>query len=207
MRNRSTWFSTTSFGIVRWSGFSTFALGMLWLAGGGQGCTQPTDGSSEQISDQSIDDALRAVQSCQAAHRACVADGSATNCEDDLRACLAALIPDAGGSPSMHGGPDAGHPAEHVAPDARAHGDNPGDDEDQGEDEGDAESNKRDGGRPSLPDAAAHGQDPRVDHDGGPGALTCVDQLQSCLGTATPPSSCAEAARSCLAGMHDGGKH
>jgi hypothetical protein len=190
-------FSASPFGIGRPLGWSTVVLGIAWSAAGLQACVQPTEtASSEQATDQSIDDALRAVQSCLAPLHACLADGGGSDCEEQLRACLASAVPDAGAAtPEL--GHDGGHPVEHATSDGGNHA----------EGDEDAESERRDGGRPPLPEAAMNAQAHSIGRTGGPAALACVDTLRACLVSAVSPSTCAEDARACLLGLRDAGKH
>jgi hypothetical protein len=125
MRHRTKQFPIAPWAITRSVGGSVLAIGVAWAAFTAQGCGA-TVGTTDPIgtTDNSADQALRAVNSCQTQARACFADGGGTACEEQLRACLGSLVPDAG------------------------HGGGPDDDAEP------PEPPESDGGRPPIPDAS-----------------------------------------------------
>jgi hypothetical protein len=164
------------------------ATAALVVSGCGQGA-----GSSDIMatSVSGADQALTAVEACQDQVHACFVDGGGNVCEQQLRSCLTAILPDGGGPAEAHADPDAGNHAP-SSPPGRS-------------DAGRSHSDIDDGGssRPTLPDAAMAALTKPVGNDSGSLVLPCVDQLRDCLATAAKPDTCAAAARTCLDGVVD----
>jgi hypothetical protein len=158
----------------------------LVVSGCGQGAGSP---EVTATSVPGADQALTAVEACQDQVHACFTDGGGMVCEQQLRSCLSAILPDGGGPSEAHGGPDASGPSSP-----------PG----QG-DAGRSHSDIDDAGssHPTRPDAAVAALTKPVGNDGGSPVLPCVDQLRDCLATAAKPDTCAAAARTCLDGVVD----
>jgi len=182
--------SVSAWGIARSVTTPALALAVTWAALLGEGCEAgmvSTESSGTTATDQQ---ALLAVRTCQAQTRACMASGGDSECEDELRGCLSSSL--------RH---DAGSPEERVSDEA-------------GEREPDEDANPEPketedaGHRRALPDAAASAlTDPVGRADAGSAVLSCVDALRRCLASSAKPSTCAEAARTCLTSAHDARKH
>jgi hypothetical protein len=158
------------------------ATGMLMA------CGQAADPSSNLGLD-GTDTALQTVIGCQTQAFACAADAQApsgfTSCNDGLRACLASLVPDAGGlfAPPTLPSFDAGFPtlptprlpvfdAGLPPPPTRTF----------------------DAGFPTLPTPP-----PVVFPDAGaPSEAVCLANLQTCLTSTFDVTTCAAGARTCL---------
>jgi hypothetical protein len=187
MRFRSIRRSVSTWGNSQSVAQSLLAFGIGWAATFVPGCAPGVIGSdpTETVTNE---EALVAVQMCQAQARTCVSSGTGSSCEDDLRACLSSSLP--AGAPADHPTRDAGHP-------------DPDDDDAEPPDPA-----NRDAGRPLLPDAAANALTrPVGSAEAGAAALSCVNALRTCLASPAKPSTCAETARQCLSGMRDGGRH
>jgi hypothetical protein len=193
MSHRLVSFSLSSLSSVVAFGVGFFAV--CWAPG----CGQNNDvGQETNGTDQAADEALRAVRTCQAQAHDCVNDGGGAACEEQLRACLSSILPDAG-PPTEHPEHDAARSNEPKAHDDAGH---------EGESDDDAEPSR--GGPPdaghAMPEAAVNALTKPVGHDGGGAMLGCVDDLRACLASDAKPSTCADDAQSCLKALHDGGK-
>jgi hypothetical protein len=208
----------SSVGVARWVQPSVLALGVTCVSMFGQGCVQSVDSpQSSGSGDLSAEEALRAIESCQAKARDCFANSDPVACEEQLRACLLSSLPEAG-TPPPHPERDGATPPPPPPRDAGAppHPDpdaGPPDD-DHGPDAG-RPTPPRDGAPPSdppsadagirtLPDAAKGALTDPVGNDAGPDVLSCVNDLRACLATGARPSTCAEDSRVCLS-RRDGG--
>jgi hypothetical protein len=218
MRHQWMTFYLSSAGAARWVQPSVLALGVTCVSVFGQGCGQSIDSpQSSGPADLGAEEALRAIENCQALARDCFVTSDAVACEEQLRACLLSSLPDAGG-PTPHPERDAATPPPHPERDA---GSPPHPDPDAGPPDDDHDRDAggttppRDGSPPSdppshdagirnLPDAAKGALNDPVGNDGGPAVLSCVNELRACLATGARPSTCAEDSRVCLS-RHDGG--
>jgi hypothetical protein len=209
MRHQSIGFRSIG-GIARWMEPSALALGVACASVFGLGCGQaPGESESPHPTDLTTENALRAVESCQAQARDCfTSSGDANVCEEQLRSCLLSLVPDAGtppARPERDGGPpgndqgrdgskptppgDGGPPSDPPSPDGGTPPDHP----------------SPDAAHRTLPDAAKGALTDPVGNDGGPAVLSCVNDLRACLASSAKPSVCAEEDRICLSGLRDGG--
>jgi hypothetical protein len=176
---RQQWISLRSNGgIAGWIEPSVLALGVA-CALFGLGCGQAQgESESPRPADLTTENALRAVESCQAQARDCFMRGVDANvCEEQLRSCLLSPLPEAG-TPPARPARDGGTPPDHPSPDA-AHR--------------------------TLPDAAKRALTDPVGNDGGPAVHSCVNDLRACLASSAKPSVCAEESRLCLSALRDGG--
>jgi len=194
---------------------AALAYAAFLVPGCGQGADSPEPTES---TDPDAAEALTAVQNCQVQARSCFqeagaparsADGgpsAAMTCANDLRACLLSVLPDAGARPVL---PDAGRlvfprfDGGFVRPPAFDGGfpRPPAFD-------GGFQPPAFDGGLPRPP--AFDGGFPRPPaFDGGfprppvadasvPPAITCIDDMRTCLASQMDPMTCADQARTCL---------
>jgi hypothetical protein len=192
-------FSGSLFQIARSVTSPVLALSVVWVGLLAQGCSQASESSeSAVITDESIDEALRAVRNCQAQARACFADAGGADCEEQLRSCLRSTLPE-GGTPNAHSERESGRPPART--DAGGHSE-------QDDDAAPTHPLPTDAAHPSMPEAAVRAlTNPVGPADGGPAVLSCVDGLRACLASDVKPSTCAEEAQGCFADLRDAGKH
>jgi hypothetical protein len=197
-------------GIARWIEPSALALGVACASVFGLGCGQAQgESESPRPTDLAIENALRAVESCQAQARDCFTSGGDANvCEEQLRSCLMSLLPEAGTPPprpERDGGPaendhgrdgsrpmpprDGAPPSDPPSPEGGTPPDHP----------------SPDAAHRTLPDAAKGALTDPVGNDGGPAVHSCVNDLRACLASSAKPSVCAEGSRICLSDLRDGG--
>jgi len=198
--------SVSAGGIARSGTTPALALAVTWAAlliGGCEARSVSPESSGTTATDQ---EALLAVQACQAQARACMSSGGGSACEDKLRACLSSSLPPDVDSTPERVSHEAGRPE--ADPERASH--------EAGQPEADEDAHpahpepaeKPDAERPELPDPAVSAlTNPVGRADAGPAVLSCVDALRSCLATAAKPSTCAETARGCFTATHDTGKH
>jgi hypothetical protein len=160
-------------------------------------CGQGPGGSEVATSDNGADQALSAVDACQNQAQACRADGGAQACEDQLRSCLGAIMPGAGGPPQGH--PEAGDNAPSSPPGLDGATPPRGDGDDGGASHGPTDG----GSRPALPEAAVSALTSPVGNDAGSATLKCVDAMHACLATRAAPDSCADSFRTCVQSVVD----
>jgi hypothetical protein len=186
-------------GVARWIEPSVLVLGVACASVFGLGCGQAeSESESPRPADLTTENALGAVASCQAQARDCFTSGVDANvCEEQLRACLLSLLPEAG-TPPPRPERDGGPPKP------------------TGDGEPPSDPPSRDGGTPpdrprpdaahrTLPDAAKGALTDPVGNDGGPAVHPCVNALRACLASGAKPSVCAEESRICLSDLRDGG--
>ena len=202
----------TSFSIrevARWIEPSVLAMGVACASTFGQACGQSPDATeSPRSADLGTEEALRAVESCQAQARDCFATHDAIVCEEQLRSCLLSRLPDAGTPPprsDRDGGPPGNdHARDGGKPTPPRDGAPPSDPPSR---DGSAPPDRPapDAAHRMLPDAARGALTDPVGNDGGPAVHSCVNDLRACLASGTRPSVCAEESRVCLSDLRDGG--
>lgn len=173
----------------------TIVGGALAAVGCGQADSPAT---SPGVEETAVEEALTAVQDCQAEARSCVPDaiGVTATCDEQLHACLS----NAAAAKHPQGDAAVVHPRDDAAPEEE-------DDHDGGRihEAGDSGVHPR----PEQADGAVAPPKPAATDGGsslGASVGSCIEALKTCLATDEPARRCAAGVVACLSALHQARK-